>query len=106
MSRPWEETREKIEERALRFVNTQHLDTETALALAERGHPLTPEEIKRWMFCPGFTTKGIHDRDLIDNAPGFGLYFSRYIIWKHGGTIMVDDNTPRGTVFTVKLPTG
>ncbi len=103
---PWEETKEKIEEIADGFVNSKHIDRKTALALAKRARPRTPEEVKRAIFCPGFTTKGIHNRDLIDNTPGFGLYFSRYIVWKHGGTITVDDNAPRGTVFTVNLPIG
>jgi signal transduction histidine kinase len=37
---------------------------------------------------------------------GLGLAFCRLAVDAHGGTIHVDDNPPRGSVFTVRIPLG
>ncbi|MEY3349201.1 MAG: hypothetical protein RLY46_1240, partial [Bacteroidota bacterium] len=35
---------------------------------------------------------------------GLGLYLSTKIIQDHGGTITVKDNTPKGSIFVIRLP--
>ncbi len=35
---------------------------------------------------------------------GLGLTITRQIVQSHGGTIRVEDNSPRGSVFIVELP--
>lgn len=38
------------------------------------------------------------------NGTGLGLYISKKIVEKHGGTITYSRNEPRGSIFTVELP--
>jgi signal transduction histidine kinase len=68
--------------------------------IADNGHGVT-EEVRPHLFQPFFTTKGEH-------GTGLGLWVSRGIINKHGGTIeLSSDTTPvnHGTVVRVFLAT-
>ena len=49
------------------------------------------------LFLPYYSTKR--------RGSGLGLAIVRRIIAEHGGSIEVGDNTPRGTRFTIELPT-
>ena len=49
------------------------------------------------LFLPYYSTK--------QRGSGLGLAIVRRIIAEHGGSIVVGDNTPRGTRFTIELPT-
>jgi PAS domain S-box-containing protein len=63
--------------------------------------PGIPKEIQTQLFQPFFTTKGEH-------GTGLGLWVSRGIINKHGGTISVSSDTSKaahGTVVSVFLAT-
>ena len=51
---------------------------------------------KSKLFLPYFSTKG--------RGSGLGLAICSRIISDHDGSIRVDDNRPRGTVFTIELP--
>lgn len=58
-----------------------------------------PEEIRRQLFQPFFTTKGEH-------GTGLGLWVSRGIVNKHGGSIEIASDTgaaSHGTIVTVSL---
>lgn len=57
-----------------------------------------PENIKKRIFEPFFSTKPISD------SCGLGLSVVHGIIKNHNGEILVKDNIPVGTVFTIKLP--
>ncbi len=55
------------------------------------------DDVKQKIFEPFFSTKGAH-------GTGLGLSVSYSIIERHGGSIRVDSELGRGTVFTIDLP--
>jgi PAS domain S-box-containing protein len=56
-----------------------------------------PEDVQQKIFEPFFTTKGAQ-------GTGLGLSVSYSIIERHEGSIKVDSEQGRGTVFTIYLP--
>ena len=59
-----------------------------------------PQAVREKLFTPFFTTKG-------EQGTGLGLWLSRSMVEKHGGTILVSSSTDaanHGTTFTVLLP--
>jgi len=68
-----------------------HLEIE----VADTGRGI-PAEAKKKLFLPHFSTKG--------RGTGLGLAIVHRIVTEHHGTIRVEDNRPRGTVFTLELP--
>jgi signal transduction histidine kinase len=65
----------------------------------EDNGPGIPEEIVSQLFQPFFTTKG-------ERGTGLGLWISRGIITKHGGSIELDSSTAaedHGTTVNVFL---
>lgn len=70
------------------------------VAIADNGAGI-PEEIQPHLFQPFYTTKGEH-------GTGLGLWVSRGIITKHGGSIELTSNTSEdahGTTVSVFLAT-
>jgi signal transduction histidine kinase len=70
-----------------------------AITIADTGHGI-PANIKRHLFEPFFTTKGM-------TGTGLGLWISKGIVDKHGGTIRVrttQRENVSGTVFQIFLP--
>ncbi|MGL1887055.1 MAG: ATP-binding protein [Reichenbachiella sp.] len=57
-----------------------------------------PEEVRRKIFDPFYTTKSV------GKGTGLGLSITYGIIEKHGGTITVDSTVGKGTIFTVNIP--
>jgi two-component system nitrogen regulation sensor histidine kinase NtrY len=66
-----------------------------ALRVADTGRGIPPAA-KEKLFLPYFSTKG--------RGTGLGLAIVHRIVTDHHGTIHVEDNVPRGTVFTLELP--
>jgi len=64
-------------------------DTGSGISEANRKH----------LFEPFFTTKE-------DVGTGLGLWVSKGIVEKHGGSLLVDDAGEKGTTFRVRLSTG
>ncbi len=56
-----------------------------------------PEDVKQRIFEPFFTTKG-------SSGTGLGLSVSLSIISHHGGTIEIESQVGKGTIFHVRLP--
>jgi len=54
------------------------------------------DEVKEKLFLPYFSTK--------KDGTGLGLAIANRIIKEHGGHIQVQDNEPKGTVFTIMIP--
>ncbi len=65
------------------------------LAVADTGRGI-PDADKDKLFLPYYSTKG--------RGTGLGLAIVHRIVSDHRGTIRVEDNEPKGTVFTVELP--
>ncbi len=55
-------------------------------------------DIRSKIFYPFFTTK--------DQGTGLGLSIAYNIVKSHGGKLFFNSTEGKGTVFTVKLPTG
>ena len=67
------------------------------IEIADEG-PGIKEEIRARIFEPFFTTKPLGE------GSGLGLSVVHGIIKSHRGNIVTFDNTPKGTVFQIKLP--
>lgn len=65
------------------------------IAVADTGHGIGAED-KDLLFLPYFSTR--------QRGTGLGLAISSRIIAEHGGTIRVEDNSPRGARFVIRLP--
>ncbi len=76
-------------------VSAQQRDGHFAIKVADTGRGIPPEA-KEKLFLPYFSTKG--------RGTGLGLAIVHRIVADHHGSIRVEDNHPRGTVFTVELP--
>jgi two-component system nitrogen regulation sensor histidine kinase NtrY len=73
------------------------VDGHLEIQVADTGRGIPPES-KEKLFLPYFSTKG--------RGTGLGLAIVHRIVTDHQGAIRVEDNAPRGTVFTVELPMG
>ena len=58
--------------------------------------PGIPEEVKRQLFTPFFTTKA--------EGMGLGLSLCRTVVEQHGGQLVFETNQPQGTIFRFTLP--
>ncbi len=67
------------------------------LRVADTGCGISPE-VMPLIFEPFFTTKDPGE------GTGMGLAMVHGIVKQHGGEIKVENNTPRGAVFTIYLP--
>ena len=89
---------EAMERRGRIVVETQRDTNENLvrLVVADDG-PGIPAHERDSLFLPYYSTKR--------RGSGLGLAIVRRIIAEHGGVIQVSDNQPRGTRFTIELPT-
>jgi len=56
-----------------------------------------PKEVERKLFNRFYSTKG-------SNGTGLGLVVTRKVIEEHGGTIRVESQPDRGTIFFIEIP--
>ena len=78
-------------------IATSEVESGVCVRVADNGPGIAPENLKR-VFNPFFTTrKG-------SGGVGLGLYMSRHIIEKHGGSIAIDSKPGGGTVFNIAMP--
>ena len=64
--------------------------------LSDSGPGILPDDLNR-LFEPWFTTKG-------SRGMGIGLYLSREIIRRHGGSVEAASHSGHGTTFPIGLP--
>jgi two-component system nitrogen regulation sensor histidine kinase NtrY len=76
-------------------VSAHRADGHLQIHVADSGRGI-PLEAREKLFRPHFSTKG--------RGTGLGLAIVHRIVTEHHGTIRVEDNQPRGTVFTIELP--
>ena len=76
-------------------VRTERSDGRLQLQVADSGRGIPPAA-KEKLFLPHFSTKG--------RGTGLGLAIVHRIVSDHHGTLRVEDNRPKGTVFTIDLP--
>jgi two-component system NtrC family sensor kinase len=80
-------------------VATRETESGLSIRVSDTGTGISGENLAR-IFSPFFTTrKG-------SGGVGLGLYVSKHIAEKYGGSITVDSRIDKGTVFTVNLPSG
>lgn len=69
--------------------------SKVVIDIADTGPGIKDEEKER-LFLPYFTGR--------KGGTGLGLAIANKIISDHGGRILVRDNTPQGSIFTIELP--
>ena len=72
-----------------------------SIAVADEGRSVSPDERSR-IFEP-FRTDRLH-RGVAEESSGLPLAFCKLAVEAQGGTIRVENGTPRGNVFVVELP--
>lgn len=55
---------------------------------------------KAWSIGPRWSNKGLDS-----GGTGIGLYLVNTLVDNYGGDVWIEDNDPKGAVFTVSLPT-
>lgn len=76
-------------------VSARRSNGSVRLRVADSGSGISPDA-KEKLFLPYYSTKG--------RGTGLGLAIVHRIVTDHHGSIRVEDNQPRGTVFTIELP--
>ncbi len=76
-------------------ISTDRRDDLIEIKVADTGCGIMPDLADR-LFDPFVTTK--------DDGMGIGLSISKSIIEAHGGRISAEPNTPRGSVFIIRVP--
>lgn len=83
------------------ILNAQHINDKVQICISDDG-PGIPDESKSHLFDLFYTAE--QGRSDCQRGLGLGLNLCKTIVTHHGGTITVDDNHPKGTVFCFTLP--
>lgn len=83
------------------IISTVRKQNQIAISIADNGKGI-PDEAKAKIFDMFFST----NMKVADSRRGMGLGLSlcKSIITAHGGTIIVENNKPQGTIFTFTVP--
>lgn len=91
----------RISERGFVKVGSRIQDDKVQIFVVDNG-PGIPDNLKRHLF-----NKFVQFRESAvsnESGTGLGLAISKGIVEAHGGSIWVEDNVPRGSVFVFSLP--
>lgn len=86
-----------IQGKGLITLATSQVGDSVEICVTDNGCGISPEHLER-IFEPFFTTKEA------GRGTGLGLAISHDIVKRHGGELLVESTTDRGTTFTVRLP--
>jgi len=78
-------------------IRTNFSKSYVSLIIEDTGTGMS-DEVKKQMFIPFFTTKDV------GQGTGIGLSVVHGIVTSHGGSIIVESNINKGTLFEVQLP--
>jgi two-component system NtrC family sensor kinase len=88
---------EAMPEGGILSITTSEGDGKVLISIADTGCGIKEEHLGM-IFEPFFTTKSV------GKGTGLGLSVSYGIIGKHGGTVEVESQEGKGTIFTITLP--
>lgn len=83
------------------YVEAKFIKGDLQLIIEDNG-PGIEEDIKPYIFNPGFTTK--YDPNSGTQSTGIGLSHVEYIVDNLNGTIQVDSKVDKGTTFIITIP--
>lgn len=84
-------------------IEVNHCRKNVEISISDTGRGINKKDLSK-IFDPFYTTKGAIGGDSMLQGTGLGLSVSYAIVRRHGGTIEVESDVGRGTVFAVKLP--
>ncbi|HMP30270.1 MAG TPA: HAMP domain-containing sensor histidine kinase, partial [Saprospiraceae bacterium] len=82
-------------------INLSKSDSMITIKIADQGIGI-PSHEKKHIFNKFYRIGSEETRKT--KGTGLGLYICKKIVNDHGGKISVDDNIPRGSIFTITLP--
>jgi len=86
-----------IQSEGLITLSAAQLEDSVEISVTDNGCGISAEHLER-IFEPFFTTKEA------GRGTGLGLAISNDIVKKHGGELLVESTSGKGTTFTVRLP--
>lgn len=84
-------------------VSTSFKDNKAVITVSDTGIGISDENMDK-IFSRFYREEKVRSRQR--DGSGLGLSIAYWIVDRHGGTIMARHNTPKGTIFTIKLPKG
>lgn len=83
-------------------ISSRYIDSMAEIMVSDTGSGITPEKHNR-VFERFYPVDKSH-KGGGKHGVGLGLSITREIVLAHGGSIHVENNTPQGSIFVVKLP--